>query len=341
MVAKLFSDHVDHRKLSDAERGEWSSDLWSLVEEQGLTQPLVPENMGGMGATWYDAFAIVRAAGRHCAPIPLPETIVGGWLLASAQLEVPTGPVSLAGTHPDDVLSLQSSASGWSLNGMANRVPWGRSVGSVVMVLPHDGTHMVVHAPCKGCHVEAGGNVAGEWRDRLVFHGTAVTVALLPNSVFPDIVRTAGAMVRSAQMAGAIADTLERTVAYANERSQFGRLIGKYQAIQQNLAVLATEGAAAAVAAETAFIAADRGDPTLLIAAAKIRAGIAVPAAVGISHQIHGAMGFTMEHSLQWSTRRLMSWRTEFGGERYWSIRLGKTIIGLGADNFWPDLASL
>ncbi len=340
MVARLFADHVDATLLAEAEKGGWSEGLWRLVEDRGLTRPLVPEEQGGMGATWHDAFVIVRAAGRHSTPIPLPETIVAGWLLAAAGLEVPAGPLSLAGAHPDDRLHLARSGAGWRLSGTARRVPWGRVAGSVVLALRHQENTGVVRAPCERCALESGTNLAGEWRDTLVFRDQPVEAAPWAPTIMGDIVQVVGAMVRSAQMAGALADVLERSVAYANDRCQFGRPIAKHQAVQQNLAVLAAEAAAAEVAAEAAFLAAERGDPSFLASAAKVRAGLAVSQAVGIAHQVHGAIGFTLEHPLQWATRRLLSWRTEFGGDRQWAVILGRSILDLGADGFWPYLAA-
>ncbi len=141
-------------------------------------------------------------------------------------------------------------------------------------------------------------------------------------------------------MAGAIADTLARSVAYVGERQQFGRLIGKQQAVQQNLAVLAEESAAAGIAAEAAFAAFEHGDPEFQVAVAKTRVGQAASQAVAIAHQVHGAMGYALEHPLHASTLRLMSWRTEFGSDRYWAGVLGRRVLALGADGFWPHITA-
>ena len=340
MVARLLADGVDPTVLAEAERGRWPEALWRLAETQGLTQPLLPGERGGMGATWHDAFVIVRAAGRRCAPIPLAETIVAGWLLAAVGLEVPAGPLSLAGAHPEDRLHLAPAGAGWRLSGAARRVPWGRVAGSVVLALRHQGDTLVVRAPSEGCAIEGGTNLAGEWRDTLVFRDQPVEAAPWARTLMDDLVQVVGAMARSAQMAGALAAVLERSVAHAKDRHQFGRPIGKHQAVQQNLAVLAAEVAAAQVAAEAAFLAADQGDPSFLASAAKARAGLAVSQAVGLAHQVHGAIGFALEHPLQWATRRLLSWRTEFGGDRQWAVILGQRILDVGADGFWPHLAT-
>ena len=114
--------------------------------------------------------------------------------------------------------------------------------------------------------------------------------------------RTA-AILRAGQMLGAIEWTLARSIDYAGERKQFGREISKFQVIQQMLAELASHMLASAGIAEAA---ADAGSETL-IAAARSRLGDAADAAIGIGHQVHGAMGFSKEYALNHRTRRLIA----------------------------------
>ena len=152
--------------------------------------------------------------------------------------------------------------------------------------------------------------------------------------------RQYGALVRSAQMAGGLEYLLAQTVRYVSERKQFGRPIASFQAIQHNLALLADHTAAAGIAAMNAFRAADRGDAAFEIAAAKVRTGEAAGLGAGIAHQCHGAIGFTYEHSLHFVTRRLWSWRAEFGAESHWAAEVGRHVAGRGADQLWPDLTA-
>ena len=155
-----------------------------------------------------------------------------------------------------------------------------------------------------------------------------------------------GATMRSQQMAGALERILDLSLGYARDRIQFGRPIARFQAIQHSLATLAGEVAAAGSAADAAVSAIIRhgidDQRTLFaVAAAKIRAGEAAGAGAAIAHQVHGAMGFTREYSLQQSTRRLWAWRDDFGAESVWAMRLGATVVGRGAAALWPALTSL
>ena len=147
-------------------------------------------------------------------------------------------------------------------------------------------------------------------------------------------------MFRAAQLAGGVARCLDETVQYAGDRIQFSRPIAKYQVIQQYLAAMAGHMASAGAAAEMAFRAADRGDPRFEAASAKVVTGDAAGNATSTAHQVHGAIGFTYEHILQFTTRRLWSWRAEFGAESRWAEEIGRQVAGRGADAFWPDLTA-
>jgi acyl-CoA dehydrogenase len=154
------------------------------------------------------------------------------------------------------------------------------------------------------------------------------------------IFRVSAAM-RAAQMAGALDAALALSVGYTRERKQFGKPLAAFQAIQQQLAVLTEEAAAANMAAAAAFRALDRGEASFECACAKLRANIAAGIGAPIAHQVHGAMGFTKEYALQKFTKPLWAWRSEFGNDRHWAGELGLRIAARGPENFWSDLVAL
>ena len=143
------------------------------------------------------------------------------------------------------------------------------------------------------------------------------------------------ALTRALMIAGAMASILDLGTSYALEREQFGRPIAAFQAVQQQLAVLAGEAAAAIRAADGALEALDSSSALVEIAVAKARAGEAAGRGAEIAHQVHGAMGFTHEHRLHHRTRRLWTWRDEFGHEAHWQAWLGRRIASAGADDLW------
>jgi acyl-CoA dehydrogenase len=302
----------------------------------------VAESAGGAGLSWQDAHVMVRAAGRHTAPVPLAETIVAGALLSRAGLQVPLGPITLAPVRRGEKFSLTRSGSAWTVSGTATRVPWGRSAPHVVTVVEIDGVPTVALIATRAAKVTEDTNLALEPRDTLTFTNAPVLAAAAAPGVPRDPIRLYGAMARAAQMAGALDSILDQGVRYATERRQFGRPIASFQAIQHYLAVVAGHVAASGLAAEQAFRAADGGptDPSFEIAVAKVRVGEAAGVAAGLVHQVHGAIGFTYEHSLHFATRRLWSWRAEFGSESSWAIELGRRVAERGADALWADLTA-
>jgi acyl-CoA dehydrogenase len=129
------------------------------------------------------------------------------------------------------------------------------------------------------------------------------------------------------------------TVQYAGERQQFGRPLGRFQAVQMELAEMAGEVTAVAALVDAAVQALDRRENVVpAAAAAKVRAGAAVEVVARLAHQVHGAIGFTQEHKLHHLTRRCWSWRDEAGTETAWAGVLGAGLLTDGPDVLWPAL---
>ena len=175
---------------------------------------------------------------------------------------------------------------------------------------------------------EPGSNLAGESRDRVVLFDTE-------RVDLPTDLRERMALCRVALMSGCLERILAMAIDYATEREQFGRPISRFQAVQHNLAVLAGEAAAARCAYDAAVASVDSPGFVHHVAAAKARVGEAAGIAAEIAHQVHGAMGFTHEHSLHHFTRRLWAWRDEYARESLWQEMLGRRIATGGADSVW------
>lgn len=337
-ASRIFADLCEPATVNAAEEGTWPQALWDALEESGLTLTWVPDTLGGAGAEMIDGFAVLRAAGRANAPVPLAETLMAGWLLAQAGIEAPAGPMTIAPIHADGRIELRSDD---KLRGRARQVPFARNAGHVVVLARRDDGMAVVLVPAGAVTISQGTSLAGEPRDTVSFDGaTATAVAPAADLDMAGIVQL-GAAVRAQQMAGALEHILDQSVQWSLDRVQFGRPIAKFQAVQHNLAQLAGEVAAAGAAADGAAEAiAQHGigneAAKAEIAIAKVRVGEAAGTGAAIAHQVHGAMGFTYEHSLHHATRRLWSWREEFGNEAHWADRLGRMVAARGADALWP-----
>jgi acyl-CoA dehydrogenase len=300
-------------------------DAWAKVAEIGLDGLLVAEESGGFGGDWQDAFALFRLAGASAVAAPAGEAIVAARLCERAGFAAADGMQAIA-PRAEGRIDRQGR-----FTGRVEGAPWARFARSVVFDL--DGG--VARVAVSDGRLEQQQNPAGELRDTLAFEAAAIERGETDVSVLE-----VGAFVRTAQIAGALDAALAMSIQYANERSQFGKPIGKFQAVQQGLAVFAEEAAAVNCAAQAAALTLDRGDGRFEIAAAKLRANMAASIGAATAHQVHGAIGFTQEHALHKYTRRLVCWRSEFGGERYWAERLGMEVCIRGAEAFWPFLTA-
>lgn len=347
--------HALLREREGDQRGPWDERLWRELEQAGLALIAVPERAGGSGGSLEQAAVAASAAGEHAARVPLAETsLLGGWLLAQAGLPVPAGPLvavpaGLPGAVPPSPMAAGDAASaahdfsvarvagGWRARGRLPRVGWGRVAERVVVLTAADGAAAVVVLRPGDFAVEPGANVAGEPRDALtvdtVVDGAAV--AAVPAGAGRELCGRA-ALARVLLIAGAAGRALDLTIRYAGEREQFGRPIGNFQAIQQQIAELAAETAAIKAAADAALRrCADDGftHPAawLAVAAAKVQAARGATAAARIAHQVHGAIGFTDEHRLRLSTTRLWAWRDEAGAAAAWAAELGRHALAADA----------
>lgn len=184
----------------------------------------------------------------------------------------------------------------------------------------------------------ANGGFGGSWRAAYAVLRLAGRHAANADCILIDPTPNQRAFAVIAQIAGALDAALALSVEHANTRVQFGKPLAKLQAVQQSLAVFASEVAAADVAGQAAAQALDTGEAGFEIAAAKLRANLAAVAGAAIAHQIHGAIGFTRDHPLHKFTVRLSDWCSTCGNTRYWSERLGQLVCTAGIEHFWPTL---
>ena len=341
-ATRLFSDNVDQKMLEAAKRDGWSERLWQTLEQAELPRVSVPEEAGGAGGTLSDLAAVLRVAGRFAAPVPLAETsMLAGWMLAASGLPVPRGALT-AGPAGDDVVSARRNGSRWNVSGTLARLPWARIAKRLVLLAQADGDAAVVSIDPARCEIRPGRNLAHEPRDEVILDNVpAEEAAPAGTGVTRSALKLRGALARSLMMAGALERALELSVGYAQQRVQFGRKIGQFQAIQQELARFGGEVAAAVAAALSAAGAVERGgDVILAVASAKIRTAEAAREGALIAHQVHGAIGVTDEYALHHSTLRLWAWRDEYGNEAEWARALGGITQKRGADQFWPALTA-
>lgn len=371
-VADLLAEHCTTERVAAASGDSWDAApwqaLWQALESTGLTLAGSSEEAGGSGGDLAAAADIAVAAGAAAAPVPLTETLAAGMVLARAGLDIPAGPLTLA-VAPDPDVPLR-------------RVPYGRWTTTVAVGTGPDGTDPDTGAPDSGAldmgaldrsardgewlavasrpaRVQAGRNLAGrnlagEPRDEVELGAEAEFRAVPAGTA--DYARCLLRLFRSLLIAGAAQRALDLTVAYVNEREQFGRALARFPVVQQEIARMAGEVALITAATQAAVVAwpdavgggpgvgggsdAGAGGAVSAVLAAKGQASQGAGIVAAIAHQLHGAIGTTEEHQLRLTTTRLWSWRDEDGPAAECFAELGRSALGAArhGGGLWPWL---
>lgn len=297
--------------LRAIEAGAPTDALWHAIDALGYTDALVAEEEGGAGLALRDLFALVFAAGKAGLGLPFGETAVARALLAAAGHggRRSAGPIAIAPGVSGDAGAI-----------VCRDVPGGALAQQVLvswqgawLLLPRE-------------RAEA---TPGAWRPQasatLQWHKPDVAVVRF-DAHGADAVALCNAL-HAAGMAGAMARVLELVTDYARDRKQFGRPIAQFQAIQQELSVLAEQAYSATLAARLGCSARDVQPDPLLAATAKLRACEAARSVCAIAHAVFGAIGITEEHVLGLYTRRLHEWRAAPGTETHCARLLGEALL--------------
>lgn len=340
---RIFADLADAQNINGAANDGWKQPLWNALTDAGLPLSWVPEDCDGSGASLADGFAVAASAGKFAVAIPLVETMLAGWLLAQAGLPSPAGRMTVAPARPQDRVALNADG---TLSGRLRRVPFASEAAHIAVIAQGAKGYSIALVEASACRIEAGESLGNDASDIVTLDNVRpVSSKPAPSAFVPASLMLMGATVRSLQIAGALETMLEITVRYSNERVAFEKKISKFQAVQHNLARLAGEAAAAVAAAGSAADAIANSssfdDAVFLeVASAKVRCAEAAEKGTAIAHQVHGAIGFSMEHILHRYTLRALGWRDDFGHESYWATELGKFVAVRGADELWPLVAS-
>ncbi len=318
LADEFFRETFGPEVIAAVERDGPSEELWQATADLGLPLIGIAEEAGGSGGTVPDLLTVLLAAGRWAVPLPLAETSLAAWLLAAAGAPVPAGPMTVI----PDVNGLRLD--GDRLTGGARAVPWLRGAARVVALV--DGR--VAVADPAAFAVTPGTDLAGMPSDTITAPG--VPAGTYAAGVTADDLLLRGALLRSAQLAGAITGAYELTRGYTLQRVQFGRPIAQFQPVQQHLVELAQAATLTTLCVERAGLAAAAGRASLEITATKSVASRHAGLAARAAHQAHGAIGMTREYRLQLFTRRLHAWRAEFGDETGLNLRLGSAAAGAG-----------
>lgn len=307
-IEDILEDQCTPAVVRAIEAGGSPLKLWQAVAGAGFLELLAPEAAGGAGLPLAELFPILSSFGRYTVPVPVAQTIVARALLGPS-CAMPAGMITLGA-------ALRREADGAIV---CSFTPYGRVAD---FVLAQDGDALLL-LPCAAAQREASG-----------VHGSLAANLRWPDERIATHVPGAGpllpafaAALHAALLSGAMTRVFEMTLQFCNDRIQFGKTLGKFQAVQHQLSVMAEHVAAASIAAEAAFRT-DTTTPSLLAAAmAKSRTSEAAVLVASIAHALHGAIGIAEEYDLQLLTRRLHEWRIAHGSEAHWNVLIGNSVL--------------
>jgi alkylation response protein AidB-like acyl-CoA dehydrogenase len=262
--------------------------VWATLAELGVTALAVPEEQDGIGAHPVDLVVALERVGRWCVPGPVAESIA-------------VAPILLAG---DDRAAALASGELIATVAVAPSMP--RAVDA-------DFAELILVAENGQVHE----GTAGDSHQSVDLSRKLFDVSTSGASWSADVERAVefGALATAAQLIGAGQALLDTSVDYAKQRTQFGRVIGSYQAIKHKLADvhIALELARPLVYGAALSLADGSPDTARDVSAAKVAAADAGLLAARAALQTHGAIGFTSEHDLSLWLLRVQALRSAWG----------------------------
>ena len=299
------------RAWADGDTGPGTT-LWGRVAETGAAALLVDEDAGGAGATAVEAVVALETLGRHAVPGPVVESLMVAPRIAAALGDGAAAEVSgelAAGALASVAVP---GVSPFAPDAHAAAHLWIADDDEVFTGSAGDGRPSVdrartVSTPTRGEHV-----------------ATVSTVDLVNH----------GALGTAAQLLGLGRAMLDMSVDYAKQRSQYGKVIGQYQALKHQLAdvAIALEMARPMVWAGALAIAENPDDPAAAVrdvSAARVAVADAAYLSARTALQIHGAIGYTLEHDLGLWLTKTRALQTAWGTQSY---HRGRVLDSLEAD---------
>ena len=348
MAADFLTDRLPKklvRQIEEDEKG-YLPELWQEMAGLGWMGLVFPEEYGGSGMSFLDLAVLLEEMGRACLPAPFFSTVVLGGLpiLDTGSEEqkkeylpkIVSGEAifTLALTEPGasyEAASISVKAAAdkdaYIINGTKLFVPYAHVADYLLCVArtneqakPEDGiTLFVVDAKSPGISYTVLKSIADDKPGEVVFDQVRVPKENILGRLdqgwheVRKIVERA-AVAKCCEVVGGMQQALQMTVDYAKERKQFGRPIGSFQVIQHYCATMATDVDGSRFATYQAAWMLSEGLPgTKEVAIAKAWTGEASERVLTLAHQIHGAIGVTIDHDLQFYTRQAKAAELTFG----------------------------
>ena len=331
----------------ELEKDGYTPELWNKIAQQGWIGLVFPEEFGGIGMGFLELTILLEEMGRALLPSPYFPTvllsgltileagdgvqkkelipkIISGQLISTLALTEMS-----ASLNPSDIkLCAEYNPGEFKLNGTKLFVPYA-NISDLLIVVARTGsseqdlTMFVVPKSAKGISETHLKTIASDRQSEVTFSDVIVeekNVLGVVNGAWPILEKILGiaAVGKSAEMLGSCDKVLEMTLDYVTHRTQFGRPIGTFQAIQHHCANMSIDlEGSRHLTYQAAWRLANDMESSIEVAMAKAWVSEASQRICATAHQCHGAIGFTKEHSLQLFSRRVKANEIVYGDSDY------------------------
>ena len=333
------------REMEGEERG-YTPELWRQLAGLGWTGVAFPEQYGGTGGDFLDLAVLLEETGRALLPGPFFATVVLGGLtvldagsdaqkqeilpgLCSGQLLLTLALTEASATYEPWGIATTATREGgaFRIDGAKLFVPQAHTADRLLVAArtaesadPAQGvTLFLIPANAAGLTINPLATISADRQCEVILEGVQAPADAVLGAVdggWPLIQRALQRAVagQCLEMLGGAEAVLEMTVEYAKQRTQFGRPVGTFQAVQHHCANMATDVEGCRhIAYQAAWKIASREPAEREVAMAKAWVSSAYQRVCNLAHQCHGAIGFTKEHDLQLYTRRAKVQELSYG----------------------------
>ena len=326
---KILLKNIDHHlRLNLEPNSTQFKTLKNEIISSELTKLLVKEDLGGAGMTLTDIIPIIQLSAQYGTPVPFIETIISNFLLSELNIKAENDFITL--TNKTENILIKKD----KISGNFKSIPY-LHLAEKILVETEIKNQKYFILFKKGGKLTLEKNFLSE--PKFDLDASELEIISMMEKPEPIDVQNLLINVRSIQSFGAMEKILKLCIEYCSQRKQFGRTLSKFQMIQNHISEIALEVAASGASLSTLKNNNKNFYNLKSTAIPKIRTGIASGKVIALSHQVHGAMGFTKEYELSYFTKALNSWRNEFGNEIYWQNILGKLFLNQNK-NFWEFL---
>jgi alkylation response protein AidB-like acyl-CoA dehydrogenase len=333
----FFAEHASSDRTRKAmARDGLDRDLWqSFATDLGLAGIGLPELYGGAGLGMIEFALVAEAAGAQVAALPLLGLATAARAIAAGGSEAQKQewlPKMASGQCIAACEGMPTADfAGGKLSGRFDMIPHGAVADVFVFVVP--GQAWIVRADAPGVSVSAHMTMDQTRPLATVTLDQAAAEPLADPSSAISAVHSGGWICLAAEALGGAQAALDRTVAYARERVQFGRPIGSFQAYKHRLADMLIEIEQARSAVYWAACAVDEGsdEAGLALHAAKSFCADTFFMCAGNMIQLHGGIGFTWEHDAHLFFKRARSIQTMLGDGNFHREQVAAIALGEAA----------